>query len=347
MQFYTNSHKYYCGIDLHTKTMFLVITNQAGKILYEKNLASNPLELKRALAKYRKDIVVGVECIFSWYWISDWCTENGVTFVLGHALYMKAIHGGKTKNDKIDARKIAGLLRAGLFPMAYAYPKENRPVRDLLRRRMGMVQQRAQLLSHIKILAHQGNNSFGSIKFRYKANRKIAENHFTNQFEQLNCASDLFLIDGYDKAINKLETEIRKSVKLNYPKEFSILSSIPGMGKILSMVVLLEIGDINRFPSVQKFASYARLVKCSHESAGKKAPGSGHKIGNAYLKWAFSEAACLLLRSSAKAKRFVDRAERKHGKGKALSLLSHRLGKSVYIMLTKKRVFDEARCFGF
>jgi len=347
MNFYKTSHKYYCGIDLHTKTMFIVISNQSGKVLLEKNMDANPIELKKTISKYKKDIVVGVECMFSWYWIADYCQENKVHFVLGHALYMKAIHGGKTKSDKIDARKIAGLLRAGMFPLAYAYPKENRAVRDLLRRRMGMVNARAQLLSHIKILAHQGNNSFGSIKMRYKANREIAKNHFKDPFENLNCEADLFLIESYDKAINKVENEIRKSVRLSRPKELSIVGSIPGIGKVLSLVIVLEIDNINRFETVQKFASYSRLVRCTGTSAGKQVAISGHKIGNAYLKWAFSEAACLLIRTSEKAKKFKSRMEKKHGKGKAMTLLSHRIGRSVYFMLKKQRVFDEARCFGF
>lgn len=227
MEFYKTSHKYYCGIDLHTETMFVVIHNQRSKIIFEKNLPSNSYELKKAVYKYRKDIVVGVECIFSWYWISDWCVEHGIKFVLGHALYMKAIHGGKSKNDRIDARKIAGLLRGGLFPLAYAYPKKYRATRDLLRRRMGMVQKRAQLLAHIKILAHQGNNSLGNIKLRYKGNRQIAKDHFTGEFEKLNCEADLFLIDAYDKAIFKSRRGYPKNHEKKPSKriEYSLLHS--------------------------------------------------------------------------------------------------------------------------
>jgi len=220
-------------------------------------------------------------------------------------------------------------------------------VRDLLRRRMGMVNARAKLLSHIKILAHQGNNSFGSIKMRYKANREIAKNHFEDSFEALNCQTDLSLIEGYDKAINHVENEIRKSVQSTRPKELNIVSSIPGVGKVLSLIIVLEIDDINRFETVQRFASYSRLVRCTGESGGKQVAIGGKKIGNAYLKWAFSEAACLLIKTSDKAKKFKARMEKKYGKAKAMSILSHRIGRSVYFMLKKQRVFDETRCFGF
>jgi len=347
MVFYKEKHEFYCGIDLHTLTMFIVITDSNGKTVQEVDVKSNPEELNRVLAPFKGKIVVGVECIFSWYWVSDWCEENGVNFILGHALYMRAIHQGKTKNDKIDAHKIAGLIRSGMFPLAYAYPKEFRATRDLLRRRMVLVKSRAQLYGHIKIMGHQINEPYGGKSFNNKCNRVDVEKRFLDKSQQINCETDLFLMENYDKAINKIEWQIGKELRKNHPKELAILRSIPGVGPVLSMVILLEIGDINRFETVQKFASYSRLVKCSHESAGKRHGYGNSKIGNAYLKWAFSEAAVLLISESDKAKKFKQKSEKKHGKSKALTLLSHRIGRSVYHMLKKERLFDEARCFGY
>jgi transposase len=135
MRFYTKTHQYYCGIDLHTRWMYLCILNQQGEILFHKNLKACPESFLKAVAPYRQDLVVAVECIFSWYWLADLCAEEGIHFVLGHALYMKAIHGGKAKNDKIDSSKIAILLRGGNIPQAYVYPPQMRATRDLLRRR--------------------------------------------------------------------------------------------------------------------------------------------------------------------------------------------------------------------
>ena len=131
MRFYTKQHKYSCGIDLHARTMYLCILNQEGKILLHRDIKTSPDIFLKTIAPYREDIVVAVECIFTWYWIADLCTEEGIPFVLGHALYMKAIHGGKAKNDKVDAHKIAVLLRGGMMPMAYVYPSEMRSTRDL------------------------------------------------------------------------------------------------------------------------------------------------------------------------------------------------------------------------
>ncbi len=130
MRFYTGQHQYYCGIDLHTRNMYLCIVNQTDEILYHRDCPAKREVLLEKLAPYRKDVVVCIECIFTWYWLADLCSEEGIPFVLGHAFYMKAIHGSKTKNDRIDSKKIAKLLRAGMVPMAFVYPKPMRSTRD-------------------------------------------------------------------------------------------------------------------------------------------------------------------------------------------------------------------------
>jgi transposase len=135
MRFYTKQHKYYCGIDLHARSMYVCILDGEGKTVLHKNRKATPEAFLRAIAPYREDIVVAVECMFVWYWLADVCAKEKIPFVLGHALYMKAIHGGKSKNDRIDSHKIAALLRGGTFPVAYVYPRKMRSTRDLLRRR--------------------------------------------------------------------------------------------------------------------------------------------------------------------------------------------------------------------
>src|SRR5438552_14423045 len=152
MRFYTNQHKFYCGIDLHTRSMYVCILDSAGEVLVHRNLPATPAHFLSVLRPYRDDVVVAVECIFTWYWLADVCAAERIPFVLGHALYMKAIHGGKAKNDKIDAEKIGRLLRGGNIPVAYVYPKGLRETRDLLRRRMYLVHKRAELITHIQIV---------------------------------------------------------------------------------------------------------------------------------------------------------------------------------------------------
>jgi transposase len=136
MRFYTEHHQFYCGIDLHARQMYVCVLDEAGKIVLHRNMPAGPEQLARAIEPYvGHDLVIAVECVFTWYWIGDFCAERGIPFVLAHALYIKAIHGAKTKNDKIDSRKIAMLLRAGVLPQAYPYPVDMRSTRDLLRRR--------------------------------------------------------------------------------------------------------------------------------------------------------------------------------------------------------------------
>src|SRR5213594_3427162 len=157
MKFYTQQHPHYCGIDLHARTMYLCILNQAGAIVLHRNMKADSDSFLKAIAPFRDQIVVAVECIFTWYWLADLCAREGIAFVLGHALYMKAIHGGKAKNDKIDAQKIAVLLRGGMIPQAYVYPQDMRSTRDLLRRRMHLMHHRSQLLAHIQNTNSQYN----------------------------------------------------------------------------------------------------------------------------------------------------------------------------------------------
>jgi transposase len=131
MRFYTNQHPFYCGIDVHARSMYVCIVSQEGAILVHRNMQAAPGPFLKAIAPYRDHLVVAVECICTWYWLADLCAHEGIPFVLGHALYMKAIHGGKAKNDKIDSPKIAALLRGGMLPQAYVYPAERRATRDL------------------------------------------------------------------------------------------------------------------------------------------------------------------------------------------------------------------------
>lgn len=145
MRFYTNPHQFYCGIDLYARSMYVCVLSHAGEILLHRNMKAAPEPFLKAVAPYRDGLVVAVECLFTWYWLADLCTEEGIPFVLGHALSMKAIHGGKAKNDTIDAEKIAMLLRGGMLPQAYVYPAKMRATRDLLRRRTHLMRKRAEL----------------------------------------------------------------------------------------------------------------------------------------------------------------------------------------------------------
>jgi transposase len=343
MNFYTQQHRYYCGIDLHARSMYVCILDSAGTIVVHKDVRAEPEPFLRLIAPYRNDLAVAVECMFTWYWLADLCAREGIRFVLGHALYMRAIHGGKAKNDKIDSHKIAVLLRGGMLPTAYVYPAAMRATRDLLRRRCHLMRKRAELLGHIQNTTSQYNLPALGKKIAYKANRVGVAERFPDPSVRASITMDLALIDHYDALLTDIELTIVRTAKQHDAQAFYRLRSVPGIGKILALVILYEIHDITRFPRVQDFASYCRLVKCAKESAGKRLGSAGKKIGNAHLKWAFSEAAALFLRQNLAGQRYVARLTRTHGKGKALSILAHKLARAVYHMLTRQQAFDLER----
>lgn len=267
----------------------------------------------------------------------------GIAFVLGHALYMKAIHGGKAKNDRIDAKKIAVLLRGGMLPEAYVYPPEMRATRDLLRRRLHFTRKRAELLTHIENTNSQYNIPAFTKKLTYRGNRTGVVDRFQEASVQQTIAVDLELIAHYDDLLRKLENFILRTASGHNGNTLYRLPTVPGIGKILSLVMLYEIHDISRFARPQELASYARLVKCAKESAGKVRGNGGTKIGNAHLKWAFSEAAVGFLRRNPDGKRYYERLVHKHGKGKALTVLAHKLARAVYHIWKHDQVFDQEK----
>jgi transposase len=319
------------------------IINQKGEIVKHKNIDATPEAFLGIIKTYRKDIVVAVECMFTWYWMADLCRKEKIPFVLGHALYMKAIHGGKAKNDRIDAHKIAVLLRGGMLPMAYVYPSEMRATRDLLRRRNHLMRKRADLLAHIQNTNHQYNLPRFMKNICYKGNREGIAEQFGDECVRKSIEVNLSLIDKYDQLLRHLEYYIDKKAKVHDPEALFRLRSVPGIGHTLALIILYEIHEITRFPRVQDFVSYSRLVKPAKESAGKRYGHSGGKIGNAHLKWAFSEAAVLMLRENSDIKKYKAKLQRKHGKAKALTILAHKIGRAVYYMLKRKEVFNTER----
>jgi transposase len=174
--------------------MYVCVLSQAGDMLLHRNMTAAPEPFLKTIAPYRDGLVVAVECIFTWYWLADLCAEEGMPFVLGHALYMQAIHGGKAKNDTIDSQKIAPLLRGGMLPQAYVYPAEMRATRDLLRRRTHLMRKRAELLAHVHHTNSQYNLPEIGKKIAYQANRDGVAERFEEAAVQKTIEVDLSLI---------------------------------------------------------------------------------------------------------------------------------------------------------
>jgi transposase len=341
MRFYQPSTDFYCGVDLHAKTMYLCILDRHGTIHLHKNLRTDPDAFLRAVAPYRASLVVAVECLHCWYWLADLCAAEGIPFVLGHVLAMRAIHGGKTKNDKIDSEKIARLTQGGLLPQAYVYPAAQRGLRDLLRRRMRLVRLRAELYGHVQTLYRQANRHLTGAATKAAAAEATLPEPFADVAVQRNAEADLAMVGYYDTVIRDLEQHVLAATRSNRAKELNLLQTIPGIGPILALTLLYEVDTIDRFTTRQQFCSYSRLVYPRQESAGKQAGCKGRKMGNAYLKWAFSEAAVYAARFYPRIGAYLHRLESKYGPGKSKSLLAHKLGRAVYHMLRKGTVFDE------
>jgi transposase len=284
--------------------------------------------------------------MFGWYWLADACQAAGLTFVLAHALYVKAIHGGKNKNDRIDSEKLTHLLRSNLIPPAYVYPAAKRPLRALLRQRIFYVWDRAELLARIQ--SHQ--LAYNRVPVRQTRRTRdpweegllAAEDH---PLRQIALKNDLAMIRHFDHQICQLEEELQRQTKKVACREYALLQTVPGIGETLGLTILYEIGDIERFPTVKDFLSYCRLVKGTVASAGKIKGLRGAKLGNPYLRWAFGEAAVIAKRDHAILGPLAQRleAQMEGNKFKANTVVAIKLARAVYFMLKNKTVFDPDR----
>jgi len=327
--------------------MYVCVMDRQGKKLVHTNVKNNDFEFfLKLIAPYRHDITVCCECMFGWYWLADACAEAGLTFVLAHALYLRCIHGGKNKNDRIDSEKITHLLRSNLIPPSYVYPAQKRPMRALLRQRLLYVWRRSELLAriHSHQLAHNRPPLRQTRSNRDPWEEKLlaAEDH---PLRQIALQTDMAMIRHYDEQLIGLETKLVNLANQHSQRDFTLLQSVPGIGEHLGLTILHEIGEIDRFPTVKDFLSYCRLVKGTVASAGKIKGLRGAKLGNPHLRWAFGEAAVIAKRDHAIIGPLAQRLEASMNgnKFKANTVLAIKLARSVYFMLKNKTVFDPER----
>jgi transposase len=221
-----------------------------------------------------------------------------------------------------------------------------RSTRDLLRRRSMLVRLRTEAIAHVENTTSQYNLPAIDRKLRFAANREGIAEQFTDESARRMIESDLALAGHLDEQICIVELDLVHSARVHDPQAYQRLQTIPGVGKVLALILLYEIHDVTRFADVRNFVSYCRLVRPKHESNGKTTSAAKKKkIGNAPLRWALGEAACLMIREVPQAKSLVARLERKHGKPKALAILAARIARAVYWMLRRKEAFDVTKCF--
>ncbi len=345
MDYYKTQTEFNCGIDLHTNQMYVCVMDPAGEKLVHTNIRHNDFGyFLGRVEPYRHDLTVVCESTSNWYWLADACFEADIEFVLAHALYLKHIHGGKNKNDRLDSKKLAHLLRTNLIPPAYAHPAARRPARGLFRQRMRFVWDRSTLMAQLGMRQYAEGlaPAPGRSGNRDKWEENILEQH-ADPVNQFSAQMSMEMIRAYDKQINLIEKRLKTESRKDYAVELAVVKTVPGIGQILALTILYEIDTIDRFPTVNDFLSYCRLVKGSVSSAGKFKGLKGAKMGNAYLRWAFGQAAVIAKRTNPLIGAYAERLTARHGKFKANAILSAKIARAVYFMLARKTVFDAGK----
>lgn len=335
----------YAAIDLHSNNSVLVILDEQDQVVYERRHRNELSSVLLALSPYRESIqAVAVESTYNWYWLVDGLMAAGYTVKLVNTVAVKTYDGLKYSGDEHDARHLAHLLRLGILPTGYIYPKEERGVRDLLRKRSQLVRARtAQLLSIQNLVSRNTGKGIAARDIRKLDDESLERVCAGDSARKLAIGANLKVLACLDEQIKLLEGALLSQARLK--PEFETLLTVDGIGTTLGMTIMYEAGSIERFPKVGSFASYARCVESSRWSNGKKKGEGNRKNGNKYLSWAFVEAAHHAVRHSERARKFYQRKKAKTNGAIAVKAVAHKLARACYHMLKTQQPFDETRAF--
>jgi transposase len=337
--------KLYGGIDLHSTNNYLGILNAKDKRVYKKKLPNEPQIILESLAPYKGELTgIAIESTFNWYWLVDLLMEEGYQVHLANPSAMKEYEGLKHRDDKHDAFWLAHMLRLGILPQGYIYPKEDRPVRDLLRKRGHLVRLRTSLILSLQGIIHR------NCGFKVNVNniKRLREDQVTPLLDgqedlELSGRVSKETIDFMTRKIWEIEKVVQKKITLREP--FIYLKTLPGIGKVLSLTVMLETGSIERFQTVGNYVSYCRKVPTIWTSNNKKKGKGNKKNGNKYLAWAFSEAAEFARRYDNYARSYYNRKMAKTNFMVAHSALAHKLARAAYYVMRDCVPFDPLKLF--
>jgi transposase len=336
--------KVYAGIDLHSSNNYVGIINEHDQRLYQKRLPNRLNSILKALSPFKKSLDgIVVESTYNWYWLVDGLQEAGYKVHLANPSAIKQYEGLKHTDDKWDSFWLAHLKRLNILPEGYIYPKEERPVRDLLRRRLLFVRHRTSLILSIQSAMTRNLNLKMSAREINRLGETEAARMFDDPFNGLFAMSSTSLIHLLDKRIKEIEDRVKSYVELK--PEFKYLLTIPGIGKILGLTIMLEVGDIRRFPSVGDYASYCRCVRSERISNKKKKGEGNRKNGNKYLSWAYVEAAHFANRFSPRVYRFYQRKLSNRNGVVAIKAVSNKLARASYYILRDQVPYDEEKLF--
>ena len=336
--------KVYAGIDLHSSNNYLGIIDEEDKRLYQKRLPNQLDTILPALEPFKDNLEgVVVESTFNWYWLVDGLQEHGYKVHLANPCAIKQYKGLKHTDDRWDSFWLAHMLRLNILPEGYIYPKEERPVRDALRRRLLFVRHRT---SHILSLQSAITRNL-SYKMSSRDIKRLegsdADTLFNEPFLLLAARNSIAAIEFLGERIKGIEKAVKSRVKLK--PEFDYLLTMPGIGTILGLTIMLEVGDIKRFPNVGNYSSYCRAVKSERLSNKKKKGEGNRKNGNRYLSWAYVEAANFAIRHYPEFQRFYNRKKATTNGIVAIKALSNKLARASYYVMRDRVPYDANHLF--
>jgi transposase len=335
----------YSGIDLHSNNSVVVVSDETDRVVYRRRLPNELGKVLEALEPYRKELAgVAVESTYNWYWLVDGLQAAGYVVHLANTAAMKRYDGLKRSDDETDAGHLAHLLRLGILPTGHIYPREQRGLRDLARRRIQLVKHRSMhVLAVENVQARETGARMRSYHIKQLSARGVDALGYAPDVA-IGIAANVAVIGKLNEQIRRLEKHLAERVRLT--PQYSLLTSAPGIAKILATVIMLEAGSIERFAAVGNFSSYARCVDSARLSNGKKKGEGNRRNGNKYLSWAFIEAANCARQHCVEARRFYDRKRAKTNAIVATKALAHKLARACYHMLKTGQPFDMQRCFG-
>ena len=335
----------YSAIDLHSNNNYVAVVDGADRRVLEKRLKNQMSEVLAALAPFRERITaVAVESTFNWYWLVDGLQDAGYATRLVNTSAVRQYEGLKYSDDRHDAFWLAHLMRLGILPTGHIHPREHRALRDLVRKRMRLVQQRTANILSIQNL-QQRNEGVRMTTNQIKAQTvKTIGNSVSdpNRAMALRCTQAIIL--ALDEQICQIEKAVLRQVRPD--PTWALLKTVWGIGPILATTIRLEAGDLSRFAEVGDFASYCRCVKSERTSNGKKKGEGNTKNGNQYLAWAFIEAANFAIRSYEVARRYYQRKASKTNVILARKALAHKLARASFFVMRDQTAFVPERLFG-
>jgi transposase len=337
--------KCYAGVDLHSNNSYLRIIDKKEKKLLKKKMPNDLEEILRELKPYRKDLEgIVVESTFNWYWLVDGLMDNGYRVHLANPSAIKQYEGLKYSDDAQDAFRLAHLLKLGILPEGYIYPKEERPVRDLLRKRLQLVQQKTSHILSFKNLVSRNLGFQMPSNDIMNVNEEDVKDMFKEEHLVLAGQANITTMHFLKERITEIEKAVLRQAKLR--EEYRKLLTVSGIGKILAVTIMLETGEITRFPEVGNYVSYCRCVGSTRISNGKSKGEGNRKNGNKYLSWAYVEAANFAVRGYPYVRSYYQKKAAKTNNIVAIKAISHKLARASYYVIRNQEVFNPKKAFG-